>query len=161
MAVSSASARGWGNVGKPGSAAGVAYRKKNIVTITVAGISLSVHKGVAPLFKAAINECAAKGRRFDKVKDDWGYAHRYIRGSKTNMSNHSYGLAIDLDATRNPLTEDGKIHTDMPAWVVAVFAKYGFFWGGSYSGKRKDPMHFEFLGTPASAAALIKQLGLS
>lgn len=152
--------RGWGLIGKPGSKAGMAYHKKNIVVLRTSGIAVSVHRSVAPLFKAAIEECVRRGYDFNKVKDDWGYNHRFIRGSKTTLSNHSWGLAVDLNATKNPMTSDGKIHTDMPAWVVAVFAKYGFFWGGNYSGKRKDPMHFEFLGTPAVAANLIKLLGL-
>lgn len=153
-------ARGWGSVGAPGSRTGAAYRTKNIVKVSEGGISIWVHREVAPLFEAAILECTKRGYRFDKVKDDWGYAHRLIRGSTTTLSNHSWGLAADLNATKNPMTADGKNHTDMPAWVVAVFTKHGFSWGGNYSGKRKDPMHFEFLSTPAVARHLVDILNL-
>lgn len=150
--------RGWGNPGAPGSATGTAYRTKNIVKITPAGLALWVHRGVATLFTSFINEIAWRGYVLDNVADDWGYAHRYIRGSTTALSNHSWGLAIDLNATTNPMTSDGRVHTDMPSWVVAVASKYGFFWGGNYSAARKDPMHFEFLGTWLDAGGRTKAL---
>ena len=45
---------------------------------------------------------------------------------------------------RRPLT------TDIPAWMVAMWNRYGFAWGGHYTGT-PDAMHFEFMGTPAQA----------
>jgi peptidoglycan hydrolase-like protein with peptidoglycan-binding domain len=84
----------------------------------------------------------------------WGFANRAIRGSST-PSNHSWGLAIDLDAPSNPMTSNpGAPHT-IGSYASGVAARYGFRWGGDYVG-RKDYMHFEFMGTPASAAALVR-----
>ena len=160
MSTSSASARGWGRVGAPGSATGRTYHARNIVNIHTSGITVACHRLIAPLLKAAVDECTAKGYRFDKVKDDWGWSHRWIRGRPGVLSNHSWGLAVDLNATKNPMTTDGKNHTDMPAWVVATMQKYGFSWGGNYRAKRRDPMHYEMLGTPASVKALVGALGL-
>jgi hypothetical protein len=79
----------------------------------------------------------------------WGYGCRAIRGTSV-PSNHSWGLAVDLNAPVNPL---GAISWEMPAWVGPLWNEYGWRWGGNYSG-RKDAMHFEFMGTPADAAAM-------
>lgn len=78
-----------------------------------------------------------------KLLDDWGYAYRPIRGQTSNLSNHSSGTAVDINATRWPL---GTTH--MPAKMVRKIRRrlrlYGgcIRWGGDYSG-RKDQMHLE------------------
>jgi hypothetical protein len=33
---------------------------------------------------------------------------------------------------------------DMPPGIVAAFKAAGFFWGGDWPGRNKDPMHFQF-----------------
>jgi LysM repeat protein len=38
----------------------------------------------------------------------------------------------------------------MPDDVQAIAERHGFNWGGTFP--KPDPMHFEFLGTPADAA---------
>jgi peptidoglycan hydrolase-like protein with peptidoglycan-binding domain len=48
--------------------------------------------------------------------------------------------------------------TDMPGWMPELWKGHSFRWGGDYS-RRKDAMHYEFMGTPADAAALIAQIG--
>lgn len=140
-------ARGWG---KPCSG--------TYTSVVAGGVKFKVRTEVAPLVAGFVAEVTAGGYHLDRVNDDWGYACRKIRGSCCSWSNHAWGLAIDLNATTNPMTSDGKVHTDMPAWVVEAGRKWGFSWGGDYVGKRKDPMHFEFLGTPADAASLVAKL---
>lgn len=152
-----ASDRGWGEIGRPGSAAGIVYRKKNIIKVTAGGRDIYLHRRVAPLFIAFNTEIVSRGYRIDEVMDDWGYNHRYIAGTSI-LSNHSWGLAEDLNAITNPMTSDGIVHTDMPGWVVEAARRYGLHWGGNYTGKKKDPMHFEFLGTPQEADALVAML---
>jgi hypothetical protein len=66
------------------------------------------------------------------------FNYRPIRGS-SQISNHAYGCAIDLDPKHNPL---GASHGRMPADVVTIFKEEGWRWGGNYHG-RKDWMHFE------------------
>lgn len=144
-----ASKRGWGT---PDRLFG------RIVTIRPAGIALQVNEHVAPLFDGFCREIAARGYPLDRVADDWGYAKRKIRRSSTAWSNHAWGLAVDLNATTNPMTSDSRVHTDMPRWVVETAARYGLHWGGNYTGSRRDPMHFEYLGTPAQAAEQIRNL---
>ncbi len=81
----------------------------------------------------------------------WGYACRAIKGIVPSVaSNHSWGLALDINAPTNPL---GGTTTDMPSWMPDLWNEYGFRWGGDYSG-RKDPMHYEFMGTPTEATLM-------
>lgn len=146
-----AAQRGWGDPDAPN------YRSK-IESVTAGGITLLVHRDVAELIRHLVTETVRRGYRFDEVKDDWSYVNRDIRGRPGVKSNHSWGLAVDLNATRNPMTDDGKVHTDMPDWMPKLWRRWGFAWGGDYRGSRKDPMHYEFLGTPADAARLTAEL---
>lgn len=144
--MSDARARGWGN---PDAAN---YQRDHIIAVRAGGIVLYVRREIAYLVIGFVDEIVQRGYRLDVRADDWGYNNRDIRGRPGVKSNHAWGLAIDLNSATNPMTEDGHVHTDMPAWVPETAAKYGLFWGGHYSGSRKDPMHYEFLGTPADVA---------
>jgi D-alanyl-D-alanine carboxypeptidase len=157
MATANAKARGWGDPGGPlRKKIAIAFERKHIITIKVGGVKVRCHRGIAPLVAEGVRRSLALGYKFDKVKDDWGYANRYIRGRVGILSNHAWGLAIDWNATKNPMTSNGRVVTDMPPAVVAAWTTLGFAWGGNYKGKRKDAMHYEFMGTPAQAAAIIQ-----
>lgn len=152
--MSNAYQRGWGNPGAPGSAEAVAYRRAHIVKVVAGGVGLFVRAEVGPLFVGLLDELVASGYALDVRADDWGYNNRPKRGYEGNdsldvRSNHAWGLAVDVNATTNPMTNDGVTHTDMPVEIVRHLAiKWGLEWGGDYSGRRRDPMHFEFLGRP-------------
>lgn len=77
------------------------------------------------------------------VLDDWGWADRPIRGG-TTISNHASATAIDLNATRHPLSAVGTFRADQRTQLRAILVEAGgvIRWGGDYSG-RKDEMHFE------------------
>ena len=64
------------------------------------------------------------------------YYPRFIAGT-TKLSNHSFGLALDLNVPGNQRGTVG----EMDRRVVAVFEKWGFTWGGHW--RYTDPMHFE------------------
>ncbi|WP_336251184.1 M15 family metallopeptidase, partial [Stomatohabitans albus] len=83
------------------------------------------------------------------------YNFRRIRGGR-GWSNHSWGLALDVNWDKNPMTTPLK--TDMPKAMVdeikAIRTVDGlpvFRWGGDYTG-RKDAMHFELMVTPKELA---------
>ena len=87
------------------------------------------------------------------------FANTY-RGSE--ISNHVYGIAIDIEPDRNtccgcvpPWTEHplcqrrvSSIYERMamPKSWVAIFERFGFYWLGH--DVLQDTMHFEFLGDP-------------
>ena len=70
-------------------------------------------------------------------KFDGCFNIRKIRGSKNRWSLHSFGLAIDFNASTNKLGTFGDMHPD----IFDIFRSYGWVWGGDF--KRKDPMHFQ------------------
>ena len=87
----------------------------------------------------------------------WGGACRPIKRSDgtltTTPSNHSWGLALDVNAPEN--TFGGSTHTiERP--MANLWNEYGFRWGGDYS-TTKDWMHFEFMGTPDDARELTEK----
>ena len=59
-------------------------------------------------------------------------------------SQHAYGNAIDINPSRNPFRTS---QTDMPPSVSAMAAKWGLSWGGDWSARSRDPMHFEWDGS--------------
>jgi hypothetical protein len=78
-----------------------------------------------------------------------GFNCRPISGT-SKPSNHSWGLAIDINWDRNPSGSD--FQSDIPPDMVAMWEDAGWFWGGWYRGGNYDPMHFEYLGRPSDVA---------
>ena len=78
------------------------------------------------------------------------------------VTNHAYGIAIDIDPSENTccgcvkpwsdapackrVTQSEYDHMAMPECWVHAFERYGFYWLGH--DVLKDTMHFEFLGDP-------------
>jgi hypothetical protein len=121
-------------------------------------VKLACAKAVAPLLVGFAAEFHKLIEPIDEgTLDDWGYCFRQVRGDAVNLSNHSSGTAIDLNATQHPLGKVGTFPAEKVPMIRALAKKYGLLWGGDYRN-RKDEMHFEVTLTPAKAAALIKKL---
>lgn len=84
----------------------------------------------------------------------WGgsFAPRFIRGSRTRLSAHSWASAFDINAAWNPLGkrpalagEKGSVRE-----LVPLAVEHGFYWGGWYAG-RPDGMHVELCRSRAMA----------
>jgi hypothetical protein len=78
----------------------------------------------------------------------WGgsYAPRFIRGSRTILSNHAYGSAFDINVPWNPLGARPALkgqHGSTRELVDSAVSQ-GFYWGGWFG--RQDGMHFEIAG---------------
>ncbi|MFC1824195.1 M15 family metallopeptidase [Thermodesulfobacteriota bacterium] len=72
------------------------------------------------------------------------FAPRFIRGSKTTLSNHSFGSAFDINLAWNRLGKipalagsEGSVRE-----LVPIANEFGFYWGGHFKS-RPDGMHFE------------------
>lgn len=151
----------------------------------VAGLragSLETHVAARALFEGFLHEVSTNGYR---IREASGYSFRCTDGSggwrcpsgdPDDLSNHAWGLAIDMNSAANPIRSyasvDGQtacmtpIVTDLPQWVVQTAEKWGLYWGGygwnsgcqSLATQRtvvsRDPPHFEFRGTPQQAAAI-------
>ncbi len=71
------------------------------------------------------------------------YYPRFVRGSRSVLSNHSYGTAFDINVSNNGLGKTPAL-VGQPGSVrelVPIANKWGFYWGGHFS--RPDGMHFE------------------
>lgn len=141
-----ASSRGWGP-GWPNC------QSDKLVTVRAGGVSLPVRREVADLVTLLVKETERLGYDL-KPGWCWGFACRAISGTSV-ASNHSWGLAVDINAPVNPYAQPRR--TDIPPKVVALWQDHGFRWGGFYNDGGTtgpaDSMHFEYMGTPDSAKA--------
>lgn len=133
---------GWGNPDSPD------FRERYIVTITpVKGVPLYVHRAAAPLFEELVKGIEKNGAALRQRADDWSYLNKGIEGYPAiYKSYHAWGLAIDLDATENPM---GNPNTSFPVFKTRALVddlKY-VTWGYEWQSTRPDPMHFEIHGT--------------
>lgn len=71
---------------------------------------------------------------------DGCFGIRKVRGDDTQMSLHSWGLAIDLNAADNPLNA---ANSTFSREFIKAFTFVGFTWGGDFKN-RPDPMHFQW-----------------
>ena len=102
--------------------------------------SITCHRVMIPQLAQALAEIEAEGLASLIRAEDYAgcYAPRFIdRNPDMPLSNHAFGLAIDLNSDTNQLGTRG----DMDPRVVEIFQKWGFEWGGDW--ERPDPMHFE------------------
>jgi hypothetical protein len=129
------------------------------------GLPVVLHERVIPALR-----CVELALEHDC--GDTPYRPRSLAGARqTNtyfggdVTNHVYGIALDIDPSVNPCcncVEPWRSNprclgnkTDfermaMPRCWVTAFEQYGFYWLGH--DELKDTMHFEFLGDPAKIA---------
>lgn len=100
--------------------------------------SVTCHKDLFPQLRAALLEVQQLGLADEIHPDQYAgcYYPRFIAGT-TTLSNHSFGLALDLNVPGNQRGTVG----EMSRAVVSVFKTWGFAWGGDW--RWTDPMHFE------------------
>ena len=100
--------------------------------------SVTCHKDLFPQLRAALLEVQQRGLSSSIHPDEYAgcYYPRFIANT-TTLSNHSFGLALDLNVPGNGRGTVGEMDRD----VVAIFKTWGFAWGGDW--RYTDPMHFE------------------
>ncbi len=109
----------------------------HIVTETLPLLGkLTCNKAMMPQLREAMIEIQTLGLANEINYHVGCYYPRFIAGS-TTLSNHSFGLAIDINSLENQRGTVGQMH---PV-VVQVMKKWGFAWGGDWN--YTDPMHFE------------------
>lgn len=114
------------------------YDKHPIKSITV---NKMIATSLLKVFTEILDKCGHDQKKIDAIgASAYGgcYNDRAIRGS-TNISNHAFAAAIDIDPSNNPL---GAKKFKMSPIIVTAFKNEEWLWGGDYRG-RKDWMHFE------------------
>ena len=116
-----------------------AWERTHIATeqVPILG-AVRCNKLMLPQLRAALEDVVRQGLSDEIHPGEYAgcYYPRFIAGT-TTLSNHSFGLALDLNVPGNQRGTVG----EMDRGVVAIFKKWGFAWGGDWS--YTDPMHFE------------------
>ncbi|MGA3124829.1 MAG: M15 family metallopeptidase [Polyangiaceae bacterium] len=133
-----------------------------VVATTFMGLPIRMHRKVVPALKCVEVEIS-------QACVDHPYTPHALAGIRSRntyrggeVTNHAYGIAIDVDPSVNTCCGCVSPWNDAPAckrhakseydrmampecWVHA-FERYGFYWLGH--DVLRDTMHFEFLGDP-------------
>lgn len=126
------------------------------------GMTAQVHEKIIPALKCVEAALKANGGANEYKPRAMGGMRFHNTYKGVEVSNHVYGIAVDIEPDRNtccgcvkpwndhPLCQD-KSKTVwqrmvMPKSWVDTFEKYGFYWLGH--DVLQDTMHFEFLGDP-------------
>jgi hypothetical protein len=123
---------------------------ENIRTVQIPILSdlgeVNCHKEMIPLLRGAFEELARRGLG-DLIHGFAGcYSARFSnRDPEATLSHHSWGVAIDINASENPLGAE----PNMDSRIVTVLEDWGFTWGGRWLVP--DGMHFEFQRFPSVA----------
>jgi hypothetical protein len=120
------------------------FENRNIIrkTFPIIGIA-SIHKEVAPSLEEALKEIERKGWS-NKIKTfEGGYYPRFVRNSRINLSSHSYGTAVDINAASNP---QGNNALPDQYDIDSVMKKHGWYWGINFP--TVDPHHWEYVIKP-------------
>jgi len=128
------------------------FESKNIIRVNLPALSKATNGKFTAMrwHKECEYQLVKMFERFEKEKlhtHILSYAGaffpRFIRGSRTQLSNHSWGTAFDINVAQNGLNK-------VPAMIgqkgsvrelVPIANEHGFYWGGHFT--RMDGMHFE------------------
>lgn len=116
------------------------------------GVRVTCRHEIAELVGLLL-EATVQGGYHIRQADTGAFNCRPIGGTST-ASNHSWGLAIDINWNTNGFGYN--VSHDIPQWVIDLWKTYGFSYGGDWSGK-KDWMHFEWKRSKADAIRFTDQ----
>jgi len=139
------------------------------VGVQFMGLPVQIHKKVAPALRCVERyierTCTGPKERYTpRAIGGFRQANTYRGGE---ISNHLFGIAIDIDPNRNPCcgcvapwpdhpacrspAESVFERTALPRCWIDAFERFGFYWLGR-DPELRDTMHFEFLGDPERLA---------
>jgi hypothetical protein len=113
--------------------------RENIRTATLPIMGrVTCHRLMIPQLRGALQDVVDAGLASTLNTYDGCYVPRFIeRNPENSISLHTWGIAIDMDASTNYRGIQGTMHPE----VVNIFKRWGFRWGGDW--QYTDPMHFE------------------
>lgn len=120
----------------------------NIVHVSIPefGRTIAFHRKCVPHLQALFKAWNDAGLLGNILQYGGSWNPRFVRGSKTILSNHAFATALDFNMEWNCMGCDpAPAGTTGSMWELAQIAKQlGWRWGGEYSG-RVDAMHLERL----------------
>jgi hypothetical protein len=110
---------------------------RNVGPFKVTGLGPAVDS----LEKVFVDIQAQKPQIFAALGNMGMLCARFVRGSNTSISNHSWGTAIDLtlDGKLDP-RGDGLVQKGLID-IAPIFNSHGWYWGAGFG--TEDAMHFE------------------
>jgi hypothetical protein len=130
------------------------WQRQNIVTVSIpaldgirgapANTNVSFHRAAADQLRALFAAWQLLGSMPQVLTWDGSFVPRFVRGSRSVLSNHAWGTAFDINARWNALgTRPALIgQRGSVRELVEVANQHGFYWGGHFPN-RPDGMHFE------------------
>jgi hypothetical protein len=129
------------------------WAQKNIVRVSIpqlVGVKGSgkatkfyFHRLAANQFQGFFAAVEKAGLSHLILSNGGSWVPRFIRGSRSILSNHSFGSAIDINVRWNYMGsqpalvgQEGSVRL-----LVQIAYKFGLYWGGHF--RRSDGMHFE------------------
>ena len=115
-----------------------------------------LHKNIANDVAKALQEAQDGGFKVYDVQSsrDWSRCISETSGATCGlkMSQHCYGLAVDINIAENPYEAtnpyaDSEYAINHDTAVYKAFKSIGWGWGGDWKQSRKDYMHFSYMGT--------------
>jgi len=107
------------------------------VKLPIPGQTVECHRKIEPPLLNAIREIIQDNLAHEIKTCEGCYWPRHkMHDPSRELSLHSWGIAIDFNASTNMPGIKGDMHPR----VIEVFAKHGFYWGGHFG----DPMHFQY-----------------
>lgn len=130
------------------------WEEENIIGVPIPSLmgvdGMKNPEGKVLFHRKAADQLTALFKAWDKAKftkliltyND-AYIPRFVRGSRTLLSNHAFGSAFDINYEWNKLGHmpalkgtEGSVRE-----MVRIAHEHGFYWGGHFT--RLDGMHFE------------------
>lgn len=129
-------------------------------------LEFTICKKIASKVKTTLNKLIANNYKIESIvgqraQMSKGLLNKY--GERTELSNHSFGTALDINEKMNGLytnciefndrcilLKGGRYHPNFGInandELVSELKKIGLIWGGEIKGKQKDFMHFSLTG---------------
>lgn len=109
--------------------------------------NIYIHEEAADSLGKIMAEIERKGWLSKIKKFNGSYVPRFVRGSQSNLSSHTYATSIDINAEDNPVGSPPSADQKL---LAPIFEKHGWYWGIHFP--KTDPMHFEFILKPKAIA---------
>jgi hypothetical protein len=100
---------------------------------------ISCHKKLAKIFSSVFREILQQGGKHYVTSYGCCFSFR-SKPSSHHLSAHCWGIAMDLNTELDYRGRGSAMHES----IVRIFKAHGFEWGGDWSGKKRDPTHFQF-----------------